>query len=99
MRDSIWRDWSLSLFNDDRDTFGIGTWGGSNLGFPKLEKLTLDFSEWQLGDTDGLLVRLLPLTETVDEHSYRLGSALCQTFETKRWSSCRHIQHDYLFGV
>ena len=55
-RDSIGRDWSLSLFNDDRDSFGIASWGGTALGFPKLEKLTLDFSEWQLTESDGLLV-------------------------------------------
>ena len=31
--------------------------GGRNgLGFPALEKLTLDFSEWQLTDSEGLLV-------------------------------------------
>ena len=56
-RDNIWRDWSLSLFNDDRDS--IYPWGGNTLSFPKLEKLTLDFAEWQLTETDGLLVRNL----------------------------------------
>lgn len=28
------------------------------LGFPALEKLTLDFTEWQLQDSEGLLVSL-----------------------------------------
>lgn len=56
VRDGIWRDWSLSFFNDDRDTFSISFWGGSLLAFPQLEKLTLDFTEWQLTETDGLLV-------------------------------------------
>ena len=27
-----------------------------SVGFPALEKLTLDFSEWQLTDSEGLLV-------------------------------------------
>ncbi|KAL9102710.1 MAG: hypothetical protein Q9163_002172 [Psora crenata] len=55
-RDNIWRDWSLSLFNEDRDL--VYPWGGSGgLGFPRLEKLTLDFTEWHLTERDGLLVK------------------------------------------
>ena len=56
-RDNIWRDWSISLFNDDRDS--IYGWGSNNLSFPQLEKLTLDFTEWQLTENDGVLVLLL----------------------------------------
>ncbi|MDI1486492.1 MAG: hypothetical protein OHK93_005722 [Ramalina farinacea] len=54
-RDNIWRDWSISLFNDDRDS--IYGWGSNNLSFPQLEKLTLDFTEWQLTENDGVLVK------------------------------------------
>ena len=56
-RDNIWRDWSLSLFNEDRDfVYPLGGSGG--LSFPNLEKLTLDFTEWQLTEADGLLVSM-----------------------------------------
>ena len=54
-RDHIWRDWSTTLFSESDD---LCPWGGRNgLGFPALEKLTLDFSEWQLNENEGLLVR------------------------------------------
>ncbi|KAL9138039.1 MAG: hypothetical protein Q9175_000737 [Cornicularia normoerica] len=54
-RDHIWRDWSTTLFSENDD---LCPWGGRNgLGFPALEKLTLDFSEWQLTDSEGLLVK------------------------------------------
>ncbi|CAD6564026.1 MAG: hypothetical protein ASARMPRED_002656 [Alectoria sarmentosa] len=54
-RDHIWRDWSTTLFSESDD---LCPWGGRNgLGFPALEKLTLDFSEWQLTDSEGLLVK------------------------------------------
>ena len=56
-RDHIWRDWSTTLFSESDD---LCPWGGRNgLGFPVLEKLTLDFSEWQLTESEGLLVRQL----------------------------------------
>jgi len=54
-RDHIWRDWSTTLFSESDD---LCPWGGrSGLGFPALEKLTLDFSEWQLSENEGLLVK------------------------------------------
>ena len=53
-RDSIWRDWSTTLFSESDD---LCPWTSSyGLRFPALEKLTLDFSEWQLTATEGLLV-------------------------------------------
>lgn len=55
-RDHIWRDWSTTLFSESDD---LCPWGGRNaLGFPALEKLTLDFAEWQLTENEGLLVRV-----------------------------------------
>ena len=55
-RDHIWRDWSTTLFSENDD---LCPWGGRNgLAFPALEKLTLDFTEWQLTESEGLLVRL-----------------------------------------
>ena len=59
-RDSIWRDWSLSFFSDEGEAFGMQVWGRGPTGFPKLEKLTLDFAEWQLTENDGLLVSSSP---------------------------------------
>ena len=54
-RDHIWRDWCTTLFSESDD---LCPWGGKNgLGFPDLEKLTLDFMEWQLTETEGLLVK------------------------------------------
>ena len=45
---------STTLFNESDD---LCPWGGRNgLGFPALERLTLDFSEWALTDHEGLLV-------------------------------------------
>lgn len=65
---SFWLGEGLLTLNIYRSTtlFGEGDdlclWGGRNgLGFPALEKLTLDFSEWQLTDSEGLLVvEILP---------------------------------------
>lgn len=54
-RDHIWRDWSTTLFSESDD---LCPWGGRNgLGFPALERLIIDFSEWQLAESEGLLVR------------------------------------------
>ncbi len=55
-RDQIWRDWSTTLFSENDD---FCPWGRNALGFPALEKLTLDFAEWQLTETEGLLVCFL----------------------------------------
>ena len=74
-RDHIWRDWSTTLFSESDD---LCPWGGRNgLGFPALERLTLDFSEWQLNENQGLLVGIvligrvhllkLPLGEAVPQ--------------------------------
>lgn len=52
-RDHIWRDWSTTLFSESDD---LCPWGGRS-GFPALERLTIDFSEWQLAESEGLLVR------------------------------------------
>ena len=53
-RDHIWRDWSTTLFSESDD---LCPWSGRNaLSFPALERLTLDFSEWQLTENEGLLV-------------------------------------------
>lgn len=55
-RDNIWRDWATTIFNDDKE--GYGPWGGRDgIAFPALEKLTLNFEEWQLTENEGLLVR------------------------------------------
>ena len=53
-RDHIWREWSRTLFCADDDHCLIG--GTISIGFPALEKATLDFMEWQLTDSEGLLV-------------------------------------------
>ncbi|KAL6719355.1 hypothetical protein ACLMJK_003594 [Lecanora helva] len=54
-RDHIWRDWSTTLFSESDD---MCPWSSKNgLSFPVLEKLTLDFTEWQLAETEGLLVK------------------------------------------
>ena len=59
-RDHIWRDWSTSFFSESDD---LCPWNGRNgLGFPALEKLTLDFTAWQLTENEGLLVRLTLLS-------------------------------------
>lgn len=53
-RDHIWRDWCTTLFSESDD---MCPWSARNiLGFPALERLTLDFTEWQLTETEGLLV-------------------------------------------
>lgn len=53
-RDYIWRDWNITLFSESDDWC---SWTGRNgLSFPALEKLTLDFSEWQLTANEALLV-------------------------------------------
>ena len=71
-RDNIWRDWSLSLFNEDRDL--VLPWGGSGgSGFPTLEKLTLDFTEWQLTEADGLLVSVDGVQIVTIADQYRLN--------------------------
>ena len=56
-----WATYSLDVFQGSlsplRQARLTPKRGGRNgLGFPALEKLTLDFSEWQLTDREGLLV-------------------------------------------
>lgn len=80
-RDNIWRDWSISLFNDDRDS--IYGWGSNHLGFPQLEKLTLDFTEWQLTENDGVLVLLLDPPDMVFLYLCLTGQTLYQKAQTK----------------
>ena len=63
-RDIIWLDWSISLFNGDRDLMYLWDRSGG-LSFPKLEKLTLDFTEWRLSEADGLLVSILGRSTTI----------------------------------
>ena len=49
-RISCWRDWLLWFFSDD-------LWAGCDtLTFPSIERLILDFTEWQLAKEDGLQV-------------------------------------------
>lgn len=67
-RDHIWRDWSTTLFSESDD---LCPWGGRNgLGFPALEKLTLDFTEWQLTESEGLLVKLISAPFQADADTF-----------------------------
>ncbi|MCJ1451424.1 hypothetical protein MMC28_001761 [Mycoblastus sanguinarius] len=50
-RDFVWRDWSRTVFSEDRSTYS------PPLGFPALENLTIDFSDWELAESEGLLVK------------------------------------------
>ena len=53
-------------------------WGGRNgLSFPALDKLTLDFSEWQLTNSEGLLVIAdLPTSESSPLLTLRSGETI-----------------------
>ncbi len=54
-RDRIWREWTMHVFCQDKDAYFRYS-GRDDVEFPALEKLKLDFTEWQLADTEALLV-------------------------------------------
>lgn len=54
-RSYTWRAWATHFFAEGLPSDRI-KWG-----FPALESLTLDFTDWVLADSEGLLVRLSPL--------------------------------------
>lgn len=54
-RDRIWREWATHMFYQEKDGY-IRYHGKEDIEFPSLEKLKLDFTEWQLADHEGLLV-------------------------------------------
>lgn len=51
----IWRHWSDNFFDPERrkQTNSLA-W---QIGFPALENLVLDFSQWRLERSDGIIVR------------------------------------------
>lgn len=53
-RASIWKHWSDNFFDPElrKQTNSLG-W---QIGFPALENLVLDFSEWHLESSDGIIV-------------------------------------------
>ena len=54
-RDRIWREWTMHVFSQEKDAYFRYS-GRDDIEFPSLEKLKLDFTEWQLIDNEGLLV-------------------------------------------
>ena len=59
-RDRIWREWTINVFCQDKDAYFRYS-GRDDVEFPALEKVKLDFTEWQLTDTEPLLVGGLAL--------------------------------------
>lgn len=53
-RGKLWRYWSDNFFNVEEGKKMVSPW---QVGFPALEKLVLDFSSWDLGPRDGVIVR------------------------------------------
>ena len=58
-RDRIWREWTMHVFSQEKDAYFRYS-GRDDIEFPALEKLKLDFTEWQLADNEGLLVGVFP---------------------------------------
>ena len=79
-RDSIWRDWSIYLFNDD--SFMSPRCSERVIHFPNLEKLVLDFTEWRLTETDGLLVSC-PVFLATDLWLTNIGQAVHKETQTQ----------------
>ncbi len=55
-----WRGWSTSFFNEKSDhVYTYCAVGGTReeARFPALERCTLNFTEWQLTEEEGLLVK------------------------------------------
>ena len=59
-RDRIWREWTMHVFSQEKDPYFRYS-GRDDIEFPALQKLKLDFTEWQLADNEGLLVSVFPL--------------------------------------
>lgn len=63
-RDRLWREWTMNVFCDDKDPHFCYSYR-EYLSFPSLERLKLDFSDWQLSDNEGLVVRSTPFAARI----------------------------------
>ena len=74
-RDRIWREWTMHVFSQEKDAYFRYS-GREDIEFPALEKLKLDFTEWQLANNEGLLVSTsaLKLTHIINDS---LGETIC----------------------
>lgn len=56
-RESIWKAWMDNFFSEDRSLYSAAR----NVGFPALQKVKLDFSDWQFHSDEGIRVRIFSL--------------------------------------
>lgn len=58
-RKRIWSHWYQYFFNDSdpQSTFDWSVFPSSTNGFPALDKVVLDFTDWQLAEGDAIRVR------------------------------------------
>ncbi len=68
-RDRVWREWATYVFQE-REGYSRHD-GKDDIGLPSLEKLTLDFTEWQLANHEGLFVSLSVQVSSHSKFIYR----------------------------
>lgn len=56
-RESIWKAWMDNFFSEDRSPYCLAR----NVGFPALQKVKLDFTDWQFQADEGIRVRIFSL--------------------------------------
>ena len=55
-RKALWIGWKDSLFNEEKPRVSFLNLGGRSAFFPSLERVVLDFTDWQLSEADALHV-------------------------------------------